>query len=278
MASLVNASLPGTGSSPEDSVTDLAISPRKKVQQREDIETASEMRRRSMLISQNRKVISQETKAKRGSVMRIATYDETKQAKRSIFKTGSKGPLTPTSKTNRTPARPALATPKSMPARKMHTPTTPLGDHDLSSIGSASRKSSTKKKKKKTLYSWENTNPMGEETEHEKMLRLSSRTSIHTLNVAEPYHPSSESEGWYIRSEAEPCPSHVDFRVVMSEQDFAEFQARRRRHFDNIKHKKRFGTPNKENELGHHRTPYVDKGLVEKGLYRGNAHTQGFHV
>ncbi|GMH59102.1 hypothetical protein TL16_g02761 [Triparma laevis f. inornata] len=174
-----------------------------------------------------------------------------------------------------TPTRPAPATPKSMPARNMLA-RTPNGENDLSSIGS-SRKSSTKKKKKKSLYSWENTNPKGEETEHEKMLRLSSRESIYTTRVAEPYHPSNESEGWYIRSEAEPCPQHVDFRVVMSEHDFAEFQARRRRHYDNIKHKKRF-TPNKENvEMGHHRTPYIDKGLVEKGLYRGNAMQTTFH-
>lgn len=248
MASLVDASVPQNDESQQDQIGYFPVSPKKAAATNEDREVSTEMRRRSMLISQNRKIISHDTKLKRGSVMepKIATLEQTKSAKRSIFKTGtptktgmrenSRGPLTPSSKVN-TPTRPAPATPKSMPARNMLA-RTPNGENDLSSIGS-SRKSSTKKKKKKSLYSWENTNPKGEETEHEKMLRLSSRKSIYTTRVAEPYHPSNESEGWYIRSEAEPCPQHVDFRVVMSEHDFAEFQARRRRHYDNIKHKKR---------------------------------------
>ena len=121
------------------------------------------------------------------------------------------------------------------------------------------------------MYAWENAGEQAKETEEDKLLRLTSRQSMTTINDSGLFNPSAESEGWYVKSQAEPCPHWVDFRVVMSEKNFQEFQIRHRRAKDSERHTKRFSKgKDKENkqDLPYSRLPYVDKGSVEKSLYR----------
>ena len=107
------------------------------------------------------------------------------------------------------------------------------------------------------------------------MTRLTSRQSMTTVDDAGLFHPSAESEGWYAKADAEPCPHWVDFRIVMSEKTFQEFMVRHRRAKDNERHQARFskgkGKEDKENkrDVPFCRMPYVPPHTIESSLYRG---------
>ena len=95
-------------------------------------------------------------------------------------------------------------------------------------------KITARKKKKKQLYSWE----MDEEPEEAKVLKMRSRKPLATLGEGS-YGPCEDENGWYVKEGAQPEDHWVDFRVIMTEAELNELEVRRRRWFQEQKHKER---------------------------------------
>jgi hypothetical protein len=123
-----------------------------------------------------------------------------------------------------------------------------------------------------------------DETPEARRQRLSQKDNEHTPGVEGSYKPDSEQEGYYVKSDAAPNPSWVDFRIKLTEAEYKEL-AHRKKMADQVKkHKARFsrdgdkengGNKNKNGAIGnmemsavHSVLPYVDKKAIEDSLYR----------
>jgi hypothetical protein len=128
-----------------------------------------------------------------------------------------------------------------------------------------------KKKKKKALYTWE----VDEDPDDVKLLKMRGRTTIESNK--ENFKPCDDEIGWYAKEGAEPEDHWVDFRIIISEAEFKEFESRRRRWINEQKHKERFEKVHQDREAKMKEsssrgsllqsTPYVDKGAVEASLF-----------
>jgi len=83
--------------------------------------------------------------------------------------------------------------------------------------------------KKKPLYKWETAgSTKKKESDLERQVRLAEKENKTTTGQEGNYFPDEQFDGFYRIPGAEPPKKFVDFRIVISDADFEDFQKRKK--------------------------------------------------